>query len=145
MFNAKNSNTSYYTRKLGTKISGGEKRFCGCFCLSIMLFFLVGPFLFFSDLRYIANENPVIDAKIGVTLHVSNETADISERYEFPLFETSNPISMYAMTEDDFDNNKYNQRPETKFFDYTQVQIVQMKNISDETWATPVDYRKKLS
>ena len=68
MFNAKNSNPPYYARKLGTKISAGEKRFCGCFCISVMLFFLVGPFLFFSDLRYIADSNPVNDAKISLTV-----------------------------------------------------------------------------
>ena len=96
MFNAKNSNPPYYARKLGTKISGGEKRFCGCFCISVILFFLVGPFLFFSDLRYIADSNPVNDAKISLTVIFNEPVADGPNRtYEFPLFSTSSPLSIY--------------------------------------------------
>lgn len=74
MYNA-NNNVAAYQRKLGTKTTKFEKQLCGCFCLSVMLFFLVGPFLFFSNLRYIANYNSITDSRIALTLAIteSNE------------------------------------------------------------------------
>lgn len=85
-----------------------------------MLFFLVGPFLFFSDLRYIANDNPVSDAKSWLTVIFHESLPDTpSKTYEFPLFYTNAPVSIYGMSQEDFKNNNYTYRPETKFFDYS--------------------------
>ena len=64
LYNAKMGNSSYYSRKLGSKIGPFEKKFCGCFCLGIMLFFLVGPFVFFSNMRFIAAYNPINDLQL---------------------------------------------------------------------------------
>jgi len=61
MFMAKMGNTSYYEKKLGKKITPMCKRIWGSFCLGIMLFFLVGPFVFFSNMRFIAAYNPIND------------------------------------------------------------------------------------
>jgi piezo-type mechanosensitive ion channel component 1/2 len=61
MYNAKMGNSSYYEKKLGKKVSPIEKKICGCVCLGIMLFFLVGPFVFFSNMRFIAAYNPIND------------------------------------------------------------------------------------
>jgi hypothetical protein len=47
-----------------------EKKICGCFCLGIMLFFLVGPFVFFSNMRFIAAYNPINDLKIDLALQI---------------------------------------------------------------------------
>lgn len=119
MYNAKNANPDYYSRKLGTKITRGCKQFCGCFCLGVMLFFLVGPFVFFSNLRYIANYNDVTDARVGIKINI-NKTVGLEpiESYEFPLYYTNNPLSIFPMSEEIFNNKSYNVLPETKFFDY---------------------------
>lgn len=89
MYNATNGNPGLYKRKLGTRVTAFEKRFCGSICLSIMLFFLVCPFLFFSNLRYIASDNPVLDAAIGVTVRITErfpDTKDPDMMFEFPLY-----------------------------------------------------------
>jgi len=90
MFNAKMSNTSYYKRKLGQKIGPFEKKFCGSICLTIMLFFLVGPFVFFSNLRIIAAYNPISDLSIDFAIQIqdnaSNET--VKSTYEFKLYQS---------------------------------------------------------
>ena len=84
-----------------------------------MLFFLVGPFIFFSDLRYIANDNPVGDAKSWLTVIFHETLPDQPKKtYEFPLFYTKAPVSIYGMTEEEFLHKNYTTRPETKFFDY---------------------------
>jgi hypothetical protein len=71
LYNACNGNPGLYKRKLGTRISVFEKRFCGCICLSIMLTLLVFPFLFFSNLRYISKGNPISDATLGITIKIN--------------------------------------------------------------------------
>jgi Piezo non-specific cation channel, R-Ras-binding domain len=143
MYNAKSGNPDYYNKKIGVKISRGCKQFCGCFCLSVMLFFLVGPFLFFSNLRAIANYNSVTDSRVGIKILISENFGEElpPHNYEFPLFYTNNPISIYPMSEEVFNNKTYNIRPETKFFDWQQVQFVKIKASSDEMWSASRDYQ----
>jgi Piezo non-specific cation channel, R-Ras-binding domain len=141
MFNATNGNPGLYKRRLGTKVTGFEKRFCGSICVSLMLFFLVGPFLFFSNLRYIAADNPVLDAAIGVKVKITNATSFPPEMHEFPLYKTKSPVSIFPMDEDRFKQKKYDERPETKFFDVSQVQIIRMKSQSDEVWGASNQYK----
>jgi hypothetical protein len=62
MYNNRNANKVAFEKPLGEKISRTEKCICGCFCLSAILFFLVGPFLFFSNLSSFSEENLVTDA-----------------------------------------------------------------------------------
>ncbi len=90
MFNAKMSNTSYYKRKLGQKIGPFEKKFCGSICLTIMLFFLVGPFVFFSNLRIIAAYNPISDLSIDFALQIQDNASNdtIKSTYEFKLYQS---------------------------------------------------------
>jgi hypothetical protein len=104
MFNATNGNPGLYKRKLGTRVSSFEKRLCGSICVSVMLFFLVGPFLFFSNLRYIASDNPVLDATLGVKITITDNRMDIPEVYEYPLYYTETPLSIYQMSENFFKN-----------------------------------------
>ena len=66
------------------------------------------------------------------------------ESYEFPLFETDNPLSMHPMSEHDFELNNYHKYPETKFFEPSQVQTIKMKNSSDNEWTLSDGYREKL-
>jgi hypothetical protein len=139
MFNAFVSNSSYYEKdkKLGKKVSAGEKRFCGCFCISLMLFFLVGPFAFFSNMSFVATYNPVNDLKLGFSLVVTeqdNRTEAGYNRYEFNLYQTESPILMYQFNKDLFEKNNYTDLPDTKFYDPQQVQLLQMKNSSDSMW-----------
>ena len=77
-----------------------EKCLCGCFCLGVILFFLVGPFFLFSNLSYIADENLVTDATIDFGIKI--EDIDRQEVYEFPLFYTDSPLSMLAMSEKEY-------------------------------------------
>jgi len=147
MYNAYNGNKSYYERKLGERITGFEKRLCGCICTSIMLFFLVGPFLFFSNLRFIANFNPVNDLKIDFSMHithVNNTNTNLNQKYEFKLFSTDSPMIMYQMKKEEFDSYNYSKWPETKFFEPEQVQVIRMKNSSDKMWAASEDYKALL-
>lgn len=96
----RNGNRSYYERKLGTRILRFEKCLCGCFCLGVILFFLVGPFFLFSNLSYIADMNLVTDAEIQFNLKV--EDIDKRETYEFPIFYTDKPLNMFTMGEEEF-------------------------------------------
>jgi len=63
-----------YRKVFGEKIGGIEKCICGCLCLGTILFFVIGPFLFFSNLSFISSENLVTGAnvKFGITI-VNND------------------------------------------------------------------------
>jgi hypothetical protein len=70
---AKVSNYSYYNDKeVGDKISGCEKCLCGGILTSIILFFLIGPFLLFSSSGVLSAYNSVTDAKFTFDLVVNN-------------------------------------------------------------------------
>lgn len=72
MFHAKCVNKSYFGKKFGEAIDKVEKWICGCFCLSVILFFLVGPFLMFSNLSFIADENLVTDQSMSFTIKIED-------------------------------------------------------------------------
>lgn len=93
----------------------------------------------FSNLSYIADTNLVTDASLDLTINIMN--TEKYETYEFPLFETDNPLSMVVMKDSEFVRNGYNKIPETKFFESDQVQKITMKNSSDTEWAVSGDYR----
>ena len=109
LYNATNGNPGLYKRKLGTRVSVFEKRLCGCFCTWLMLGLLVFPFLFFSNLRYIAAENPVTDASLGVIVKIHQHMNDglSPMHYEFPLFKTSSPLRIYGINETQFEAKQY--------------------------------------
>jgi hypothetical protein len=136
----KNGNKGYFERKLGTKIYRFEKCLCGCFCLGVILFFLVGPFLMFSNLSYIADTNLVTDVYLDFQIKIEDTLKQ--ETYEFPIFYTDNPLSLLNMEEAEFYKNDYGRLPETKFFEPSQVQKIVMKNSSDIEWPVSGDYRK---
>jgi len=60
--------------------------------------------------------------------------------YEFPLYHTSSPLRISNINESLFDYKLYGERPETKFFDVNQVQLVEYKSQSDEVWAASGPY-----
>lgn len=59
MYLAKISGNFVYKRKYGARIDKFEKYFCGCLCLSLFFTFLVVPFIMFSNLGFLTDENPV--------------------------------------------------------------------------------------
>lgn len=130
MFNAQVSNGSYYAdNKLGKRIKPFEKKLCGTFCITLMLFFLVGPFAFFSNMSFVATYNPINDLKMGFGLSViesRNNASEADTRYEFKLYQTQSPILIYQLDEEQFNKQNYSTLPETKFFDPPQVQLIQM-------------------
>jgi hypothetical protein len=142
MFLAKVGGKFTYAKKFGEKIDAAEKWICGCIFVGLFLFFLVGPFFIFSNLKSIAEYNLVTDATLEFTLDIKDFSVD--EKYEFPLFTVSNPLSMDALTDKTFRNRSFDDWPETKFFDYDQVQIVKMKNGSETEWALSKDSRALL-
>lgn len=86
-----------------------------------MLFFLVGPFLIFSD--SIAQLNPVLNSKISIGISITENFYDGTPKkyYEFPLFHTESSLSMMDFKHDDFRSSNYHTYPETKFFTDDQV------------------------
>ena len=67
-----------------------------------MLFLLVGPFAFFSNMRFVATYNPVndISLKFGMNIVETDPKYGIPKTYDFDLFETSSPTSIREMTKD---------------------------------------------
>jgi len=55
-----------------------------------MLFFLVGPFVFFSNLRIIAAYNPISDLSIDFALQIQDNASNdtIKSTYEFKLYQS---------------------------------------------------------
>jgi hypothetical protein len=143
LFFFKNSNQAYVKKSLGSKILKGEKIICGCFCLGVMLFFLVGPFLMFSNLSYIATSNLATDAAIDFTIKIHDDPH--LKTFEFPIFNTDSPLSLTTMQEAEFISREYHKTPETKFFEPSQVQLIRMKSASDTEWPVSGDYRKQFS
>lgn len=138
----KNGNRGYFERKLGTRIVRFEKCLCGCFCLGVILFFLIGPFLMFSNLSIIADSNLVTDGFVDFQINIQN--TERYETYEFPIFNTDSPLSMPIMDEKEFEFRNYSKMPETKFFENEQVQKIIMKNSSDTEWTVSGDYRNSF-
>lgn len=96
----------------------------------------------FSNLSYIADTNLVTDATLDFSINIQN--TERYETYEFPIFSTDNPLSMIQMKASEFESRGYNKLPETKFFDYDQVQNIVMKNSSDTEWTVSGDYRRSF-
>jgi hypothetical protein len=96
----------------------------------------------FSNLSIIASENLVTDAQIQFNMKMHN--LDLEETYEFPIFDTDNPISMRTMGEHEFEERGYHMLPETKFFEPSQVQLIKMKNSSDTEWSVSGGYKDQF-
>jgi hypothetical protein len=103
-----------------------------------MLFMLIGPFLMFSNLSFIASYNLVTDAAMDFSIKIEN--FNNSEVYHFPIFSATKPLTVRAINETEFYLNKFDLTPETKFFEYDQVQIVKTKNASETEWTLSNDY-----
>jgi len=142
LFFFKNGNKGAFERKLGTRITRFEKCLCGCFCLGAILFFLVGPFLMFSNLSIIADENLVTDAQMQFNIKLHD--MELQETYEFPIFNTDSPVSLKTMSDIEFEKRGFHLLPETKFFEPSQVQLIKMKNSSDTEWSVSGGYRDKF-
>lgn len=72
MYNNRNANRVAFEKPLGEKIGLTEKFICGCFCLTTILFFLVGPFLFFSNLSGFSESNLVTDAIVNLKIIIND-------------------------------------------------------------------------
>lgn len=71
MFCAKNGNVSYTTRVLGTATERLDKCIFGVLISTVILFLLVGPLVFFSDVGGFVAPNPVLSADIKVALVIT--------------------------------------------------------------------------
>lgn len=96
MFFAKASNKSYFEKKLGEKIHSIEKCICGCLCVGIIMLFLIGPLLMFSNLAMFSDYNLVTGATVAFNLKL----ADIStnENYQSQIYISQNALSLESMT-----------------------------------------------
>lgn len=108
----------YYTykKKFGEKIANCEKWICGCLCVGTILFFLIGPFIMFSNLSFIASSNLVTEASVNLGIKIQN--LDSNETYQFPIYSATNALSIETFTEEMFLERRYDLNPDTKFFDY---------------------------
>lgn len=71
MFCAKNGNVSYTTRVLGTPTERFDKCIFGVLISVVILFLLVGPLVFFSDIGGFVAPNRVLSADIKVALVIT--------------------------------------------------------------------------
>jgi len=65
-----------------------------------MLFFLVGPFAFFSNLRFVATYNPINDVGLKFSMNIVDIDPKFgsNQTYEFELFSTESAVSIKDMT-----------------------------------------------
>ena len=80
------------------------------------MFFLVGPFLLFSNLTIMADYNLVTGLQTTFNIKLTN--MNTSETFVFPLFQAESPLFINPMTEQEFNNRFYNIFTDTKFFTY---------------------------
>lgn len=85
---------------MGKKVGGTEKKICGYFCIILMLFFLVGPFAFFSNLRFVATYNPINDIGLKFSMNIAEKDPKYGSKqiYEFELYSTESAVSIKDMT-----------------------------------------------
>ena len=81
-----------------------------------MLFFLIGPFLLFSDLSSLSKSNLVTAASMDLGVRIIDNKS--KEIYHFPLFETKDSLKILNFTENKFESLNYPESVDTKFFDY---------------------------
>lgn len=123
----------YYNRKgIGDQPYRFTKIFFGYVLTSVMLTFLLGPFVLFSSLGGMAIYNPVIDARFEFWVQINfTTTSEITLKGKhiswedqsilpFKLYENAYP-QIYSYDSAMFEVKDYNKIPSTKFFDYNQV------------------------
>jgi len=66
-----------------------------------MLFFLVGPFAFFSNMSLVSQFNPIdkVELKFGFEIEEKDASLDTSQTYNFFLYSTQSPLSIKPMNE----------------------------------------------
>jgi hypothetical protein len=99
------SNTSYFKRPWGEQIKKFEKYLCGCFCIGLIMFFLAGPFLFFSNLSAIAKPNLITDAELEFGIKIVDGNSGNS--FDFKLFESMTPLNLDTMQPSEFNLKGY--------------------------------------
>ncbi len=127
-FIAKTSTLSYNRKVLGAEVSKFSKICFGYICTTIMLSFILGPFLMFSSIGGMTMYNPVIynDLQFWVQVNVTstrtegfgNETliSTDSQVVPFKLYDNESP-SIYDFDEAMFRKRHFDGWPETKFFE----------------------------
>ena len=83
------------------------------------MFFLAGPFLFFSNLSAIAKPNLITDAELEFGIKIVEGNSWNS--FDFKLFESMSPLNLDTMQPSEFNLKGYDKNPETKFFEPGQV------------------------
>jgi len=81
MYCAKNGNISYTIRVLGAPTPLLDKCIFGVLISSVILFLLVGPLVFFSDIGGFVAPNPVLsgDVKVALVIKKTLSDADLKE------------------------------------------------------------------
>jgi len=59
LYCAKTANASYNRKKVGDEVKGFDKIMCGCFCSTLIMCLLVGPFFLFSGMGVTTMFNPI--------------------------------------------------------------------------------------
>jgi hypothetical protein len=73
MYTVKNGNEWYKYKPLGLQIDKCEKCIFGTLISSIIIFFLIGPLLLFSEFSGLIQENPVVAAHIKLSLIIEKQ------------------------------------------------------------------------
>jgi len=88
MYCAKNGNVSYTIRVLGAPTAMLDKCIFGVLISMVILFLLVGPLVFFSDIGGFVAPNPVLSADIQVALVMKKTLSDADlKEFGFSSFE----------------------------------------------------------
>lgn len=110
-----------------------------------MLSFILGPFIMFSSLGGMTVYNPVRDNDLQLWIQVNVTTTRIdgsgdgqinatdSQIIPFKLYDNESP-SIYDFDESMFTKRKFDEWPETKFFEPGQLQLIVPTYYSDTTW-----------
>ncbi len=133
LYVTKCSQTELLNRKPGEEISRCEKCFYGFCLLVIVITLFTAPMLLFSSLSPVAIENPVVGASVSFNLNLKINGTAVGN--SFNIYKNDFVVDIASMSQTEFDKLGYANVPETKFYDPPQVQIVQMNNASDTSYA----------
>ena len=135
---AKVCNRWYNMKELGTEPTLISKIIGFAITICIVLATLVLPFFLFSATT--TQLNPVISAELEVNLQFNfsapsplNHSLLQPQTVSFPLYQ-SNHLLVYNYTQEMFEMRRFDQIPESKFFEPGQLQDVVASRASDMNW-----------
>lgn len=80
------------------------------------MFFLFGPFLFFSDFGTFAAFNPVLQSSFEININVGQGVSYNEYNQTFNLYKSRNSI-VYTTNDVEYNNNHFGVMPPTKAYD----------------------------